>query len=229
LLATSAFNAYVGSLLFLAMLPLALGYFMWSQPLNAQQTAGGILLMVLVGLGFLVATAVILSSPVRRWLRGQLAHVIRWVRKGRDDGAQGLATFDAALTRGMEAVRRHPEELIYLLLVTACDWFSAMICLGFCFQRWHAPAVCRVAHRQRAGAFGGPGLHDPGGLGIQEGSMAAYHSLWHLVEQATLASVLFRVIYYFVPLAISLVFYRRLAGSSAKTMLEGEAPASKDG
>ena len=53
----------------------------------------------------------------------------------------------------------------------------------------------------------------PGGLGIVEGSMAGIFYLFGVpLEQATLASVLFRVIYYLVPFALSALFARRLAG-----------------
>ena len=213
-LATSVFNAYIGSLVFLATLPFALGYFFFSHTLNAQQTIGIIMVMVFLAVGFIVATAVILAPRVRGWVLGQLARVIQWVRRGRDDTAKGLATFDAAMIRGTAAVRRHPEELVMLLLVTACDWAAAMLCLGFCFRAlgtvlpWSVLLTCYVL-----GLSVGLISMIPGGLGIQEGSMAGLFHLYGVSwEQATLATVLFRVIYYFVPVAISLVFYRRLTG-----------------
>jgi uncharacterized membrane protein YbhN (UPF0104 family) len=51
----------------------------------------------------------------------------------------------------------------------------------------------------------------PGGLGIQEGSMAGIFSLLGTpFEQAILASILFRVIYYIFPYLISLFLSWRL-------------------
>ena len=48
----------------------------------------------------------------------------------------------------------------------------------------------------------------PGGLGVQEGTMAGvYHLLGVSLEQAVLVSLLFRLVYYMVPLGVSLVFY----------------------
>ena len=46
----------------------------------------------------------------------------------------------------------------------------------------------------------------PGGLGIQEGSMAGIFTLLgSTFEQAILASILFRVVYYILPYIVSLV------------------------
>ena len=51
----------------------------------------------------------------------------------------------------------------------------------------------------------------PGGLGVQEGSMAgAYHLLGVPLEQGVLVSFLFRLVYYVVPFGVSLLFYRNV-------------------
>ena len=51
----------------------------------------------------------------------------------------------------------------------------------------------------------------PGGLGVQEGSMAGIYALLGVpLNQAVLAAILFRVVYYFAPYLVSLAFYRRM-------------------
>jgi uncharacterized protein (TIRG00374 family) len=51
----------------------------------------------------------------------------------------------------------------------------------------------------------------PGGLGVQEASMAGMYALFGVpFAQAVLASVLFRVVYDFVPFLASLAVYRSL-------------------
>jgi uncharacterized protein (TIRG00374 family) len=51
----------------------------------------------------------------------------------------------------------------------------------------------------------------PGGFGIQEGSMAGIYGLLGIgFEQAVLAAILFRILYYLVPYFLILPFYRRL-------------------
>jgi uncharacterized protein (TIRG00374 family) len=57
----------------------------------------------------------------------------------------------------------------------------------------------------------------PGGLGAQEGSMGAVYALLGVpLEQAMLAAILFRAVYYLVPFLISLAFYRRLLREPGK-------------
>jgi uncharacterized protein (TIRG00374 family) len=51
----------------------------------------------------------------------------------------------------------------------------------------------------------------PGGLGVQEGSLAGIYALFGIpIGTAVLAAILFRIVYYFVPFLVSLGFYRRL-------------------
>ena len=48
----------------------------------------------------------------------------------------------------------------------------------------------------------------PGGMGVQEASMAGtYHLLGVPLEQAVLVALLFRLVYYMAPFGVSLVFY----------------------
>lgn len=58
----------------------------------------------------------------------------------------------------------------------------------------------------------------PGGLGTQDGSMTGVYVLLGVpLEQAVLAAVLFRLVYYAVPCSASLVVYRYLERASAST------------
>lgn len=51
----------------------------------------------------------------------------------------------------------------------------------------------------------------PGGLGVMEGSMAAvYYSLMVPLEEAIVAVILYRLIYYVFPFLTSLLVYRSL-------------------
>jgi uncharacterized membrane protein YbhN (UPF0104 family) len=51
----------------------------------------------------------------------------------------------------------------------------------------------------------------PGGLGVQEASLAGIYALLGIpFAQAVLVSILFRVVYDFIPFLLSLGLYRRL-------------------
>lgn len=58
----------------------------------------------------------------------------------------------------------------------------------------------------------------PGGLGIQDGSMAGLYALLGVpLQKAVLASILFRLVYYLVPYLVSLIFYGRLLRQVGRT------------
>jgi len=53
----------------------------------------------------------------------------------------------------------------------------------------------------------------PGGLGVQETSMAAIYSLFGVtVRSALLASILYRVFFYFIPIILSMIAYKLISG-----------------
>jgi uncharacterized protein (TIRG00374 family) len=63
----------------------------------------------------------------------------------------------------------------------------------------------------------------PGGLGVREGSTAGVFSLLGIaLEPALLASVLYRVVYFMVPYAVSLGFYWRLLRARRTAPIDAE-------
>ena len=74
----------------------------------------------------------------------------------------------------------------------------------------------RRRHSRAVGVALGVMSMVPGGLGVQEGSMAGtYHLLGVPLEEAVLVSVLFRLVYYVIPFLVSLAFYRRIMREGA--------------
>jgi uncharacterized protein (TIRG00374 family) len=92
------------------------------------------------------------------------------------------------------------------------DWFSSMVALECCFEALGyrlSPGVLVTGFA--IGVTAGLVSMVPGGLGVQDGSMAGiYHLLGVPLEHAVLAAVLFRVVYYFIPFGVSLASYWRL-------------------
>ncbi len=60
----------------------------------------------------------------------------------------------------------------------------------------------------------------PGGLGVQEASMAGVYALLGVpFVKATFTSILFRVLYDFIPFAVSLGFYHPLLRTSRQARM----------
>jgi glycosyltransferase 2 family protein len=210
ILAASFFAFYINSLGMLALLPIGLVYLFARHPLAKGATVGvGVGAVLLIGL-FILATALLFAGSLRTRLIRGLGRAARAVVH-RDLGPT-LDDFDATMTRGVTALRAHPGLLLLLLGLTVTDWGSSIAALWFCFDALGDPISLGVLLTGFAiGVTAGVLSMVPGGLGVQEGSMAGVYALLGVpLQKAVLASILFRVVYYLVPYLVSLGFYWRL-------------------
>jgi uncharacterized protein (TIRG00374 family) len=208
ILAPSLFQFYLASLPLVPLLLLSLGYILAGHVFRsgtayATVTAALTSLLVLAGL-------IILIAPVRHKAIWQLQNISRLLHI--KPAGSGLARFDAALSHGISLMRRRPAALAGVLLLTLIDWSSTVAALWLCFRSLGAaPGLLQTVTGFSLGITAGFISFIPGGLGVQEASMAGVFGLLGTpFSVAALAAVLFRVIYYFVPFTASLFFYRRL-------------------
>lgn len=209
-MAPSLFHAYIESLAFFALIPAGLIYLLLTHPLSS-----GVAVWLSVGTGILGAafaiTAVVFFFPPAR-------SVVLWVVRAfmrlvtRRDIAQALKNFEATLNRGLREVRTQPQSLLLPVGLIVADRVARVVVIWFCFQALGSDVEFGVTVTGFAiGVAAGVMSMVPGGIGVQEGSIVgAYHLLGVPLEEAVLASILFRAVYYMVPFGISLGFYRRL-------------------
>jgi uncharacterized protein (TIRG00374 family) len=128
------------------------------------------------------------------------------------DFGETLQPFDATLGRGVTAMLRKPFTLALALSLTWIDWFASIGVLWLCFDALGEPArVGVILTGYVIGVMAGVLSMIPGGLGVQEGSMAGiFVLLGASFQQSLLASILFRGVFFLLPYGISLVFYGRL-------------------
>lgn len=210
ILAASLFAFYISSLGMLALLPIGMVYLVARQPLSHGAAfgvgAGAVLLIAL----FLLATVLMFSGGFRTRLLGILRKIARSVL--RRDLGPALDDFNATISKGVTDLRAHPKNLLLLAALTVCDWGSSVISLGFCFDALGDPISPGVLVTGfTLGVTAGVVSMVPGGLGVQEGSMSGIYALLGVpLQQAVLAAILFRVVYYLIPYLVSLGFYWRL-------------------
>jgi uncharacterized protein (TIRG00374 family) len=210
IVAASLFNSYLDSLGMLALLPIGLGYLFARHPLSRGATiAVGIAAVLLVLLLFL-ATAVAFWPSLRTSVLRGLGKAARWLTHR--DLAATLGEFDATMSRGIQVLKTRPLWLALMVALVAADWTACVAALWFCFDALGEPIPLGVLLTGFAlGVTAGVLSMVPGGLGVQEGSMAGLYALLGVpLEKAVLASILFRVVYYLVPYLVSLGFYWRL-------------------
>jgi uncharacterized protein (TIRG00374 family) len=217
ILAPSLFQLYFSGLMLVVLLPVNLLYILFSRQLSPGTAMG-----ISIATGFLVllliiATVVVFSSRVRGMLLRNLGRVVHFIIRRKIDTA--LNDFDNAMTRGVTIIRHRPGVILILLLVGVGDWVGAVTAFWFCFAALGIfLGVGTLITGFSLGITAGFISMIPGGLGVQEGSMAGIFTLLGIPGRtAILAAILFRIVYYFVPFLISLGFYHRLLRESSKS------------
>ena len=210
IVAASLFNSYLDSLGMLALLPIGLGYLFVRHPLAPGATAAVGIAAVLLVILFFLATAMVFVPSLRTGVLRGLSKVGRELTH-RDLSAT-LDNFDATMTQGVKALKTRPLWLVLMVALVVADWSACIAALWFCFDALGDPISLGVLLTGFAlGVTAGILSMVPGGLGVQEGSMAGLYALLGVpLQRAVLAAILFRVVYYLIPYLVSLGFYWRL-------------------
>jgi len=137
IVAASLFYSYCSSLGMLALLPIGLAYLFAKHPLSQGTAASVAIGAVVLILAFLLATALVLASSLRRKLLRGLSRVARTALH-RDIGPL-LDEFDLTMARGVAALRQRPSFLVLLVGSVAVDWASSVATLWFCFDALGEP------------------------------------------------------------------------------------------
>jgi uncharacterized protein (TIRG00374 family) len=222
-LAASLFHSMLNNLLLFILVPVGLVYLLTNHPLPRNTAIGiGAIAGMLLFLIVLVA-AVFFVGPFRAAVLGMVG--VGWRKVTRRSVERQLKDLDSTLRRGEAAVRHQPTILVSPLVLVVADWASAVAVLGLCFGALGNPPELGVLLTGFSiGIVAGLLSMVPGGLGVQEGSMTALYTLLGVpFEQAALATVLFRVVYYFIPFLVSLGFYRRLLRGESELAPESGA------
>jgi len=208
--APSLFRSYFNNVVFIAFLPVALVYVLLSHHLTGPQITGIVLAAGLIILFLLGATAGVFSHSVRR----RLLHVASWTWRvfTRRNIESPLIDFEVTFGHGVNLIRSNPRVLIPLIGVIAGAWLAATGVVWSCFIALNTNLGFGLV---LAGLFIGrtAGVISflPGGLGAQDASMVGVYVLSGVpLAQAVLVAILFRLVYYFIPFAISIGFYRSL-------------------
>jgi uncharacterized protein (TIRG00374 family) len=224
-LAASLMYSSLSHLVLLALLPAALAYLLVVHPLSGRAMAAiamavGLLLTLLA-----LITATLFVERARRPLLGLIARGSRrWT--GRHGMATALDQLDAGLTAAAARLRSRPLQLAAPLALIAAEWGLAATTLGLCFGAL-GPAVrpAVLLTGLTVGVAAGLLSMLPGGLGTQDGSMTGVYVLLGVpLEQAILAAILFRLVYYAFPFSASLALYRRLQRPTASPAVPEAQP-----
>lgn len=215
--AASIFHSYFNGAIFFLLVPLAFFYFFSADVLMREEFAALAGVMVALLVLFLATTAALFSRKIREAALRIAVRIANAFRKS-SRFELFLDSFNSATHKGIERSRKKPFQLFALVILLLIDWAAMVASLGYCFSAFGTPVNFeKLLLGFAAGTIAGTVSMIPGGLVIQEGSMAGTFLLLGLdLETAVLAAVLFRIVYYFVPLAASFVFFGKLMIKSGK-------------
>ena len=214
-MAPSLFHGYIESLVFFALIPGGLIYLLLTHPLSPGVAVWLSVGTSILGAAFAMTAVVFFYGPARSvalWVVRVFMRVVT-----RRDIAPALENFEQTLNRGLREVRRRPQSLLLPVGLILADRAARVGVIWFCFQALGSDIEFGVTVTGFAiGVAAGVMSMVPGGIGVQEGTIVGtYHLLGVPLEEAVLASILFRAVYYMVPFGISLGFYRRLMRADA--------------
>jgi uncharacterized protein (TIRG00374 family) len=209
-LSSSILHYYFTSLDMLTFLPVCFTFLLFNANVPRSVAIALGLMTVLFGLVLLLFTGLIIFPSRRRPLINLLAHLSNKIIHR--DLAGWMAQLDESLTRGTQAIRQKPLKLVGIMMLTLLDFSCSIIAMGFVFDALGPPVKAGVlVSGYVIGIMAGLLSMVPGGLGIQEGSMAGIYALLGVrLEQAVLSAILFRILYYLLPYFLILPFYNRL-------------------
>jgi len=228
-LAASLFNSYLHLGIGAIVLPPSILYLMFLQQLSVlTRTAGAVVFVVSLAIAIVVNLAALLR-PVRSTLIRLLSRLVHLV--SRQDLSRTFAEFDSSLTEGLTLLTARPKRLAFLLSYHLGSWGVGLVALWFCFAALgRVPTTGVMISGYFIALAAGAISMIPGGLGVQDGSMAGIYALLGMpLEIAVLASILFRVLYYLLPFVIGLLIYwRELRRGTRERRTQETGESAKD-
>ena len=217
IVAASLFHSFASNVVILALFIVGLVSLLFGHVVLGSSPATVIFVVVMVMALLVVVTAMMVVRSLRKWVLRLVKTVWKWASH-RDIGPF-MADLDAALSKGLGAFKRHRLLLVGLVLVEVADWALSAGGLWFCFAALgKGPSLNVLLAGFSIGISAGNLSMVPGGLGIQEASMAGVFALLGVsLAHAALAAILFRVTNNFIPFFVSLPFYAHLMRRRANT------------
>lgn len=210
IVASSLIHSFLNNLDFLTLLLFGLVKLGVSQPLTTGQTAGIFAIAGVMLVSLIVFTVVVFTRDFRLIMLRVVSR--SWYLITHRDIECSLEEFEDSIDLGMDVFHEKPQVLIVPMAFILSDWTATVLCLSFCFQALGINIDTGTLITGFAIGFAA-GLISllPAGLGIQDASMAGVFALFGVpFTQAVLASILFRLVYYFIPFGVSLIYYRQL-------------------
>jgi len=212
----SLVQTFLTNISLLVFILLGFVYVLSSQNIDGTALVSTVTMVIVFATFALVSTALLFYRRLRRrsmLLAGRVAYyVISRVRPSSHITIVSLHRYLATLERGIEFLLSRKAQIIAPLFFIMLDWVLTILILqtSFTALRYAIPFSQTVVGFSVGIVLSFVSLI-PGGLGVMEGSMAAiFGGMGVPFETAVAAVLLFRMIYYILPLIVSAIFLREM-------------------
>jgi uncharacterized protein (TIRG00374 family) len=210
IMAASIFFSYLNFLIIVVFSAISLAYTLAGSKISsgiAMAFEAAFLIFILFSI---LLTLIMFNEKFRRTSLGFLSGIIKLVSK--KDMSENLQNTGLALSEGVIMTKKMPGYAVFLILTTLADWVTCLFILWFCFRAFDITlSPIFIISGFFLSVVAGMISMIPGGLGVQDLSEAGIYSILGVPFAGAIAvSVVFRVIYYFIPFLGGLVIYHRL-------------------
>ena len=128
-----------------------------------------------------------------------------WIRRERAE------VFFENFNESLNMIMRNRGVLLFPASLALLDWLFMFLCLKFSFIAIHYPVSNQVLMVGfSVGLFMSLFSLTPASIGLMEGSMAwSFYLMGFDYEYSLMAILIYRIAYYFAPIAISIFFFKR--------------------
>jgi hypothetical protein len=212
----SLVQTFLTNVILLFFVVFGFGYLLASHEIRGLAFGATAAFLVVSVLATVVALLLLVNRNLRRRTLFVLAEVantfLHRFLPARKPARVSIWRFQRNLNRGIEFLMQRKRHMIVPTLWIVVDWVATILILYSAF--WMIGATISlgiVIVGFSVGIVLSIVSFVPGGLGVMEGSMAAvFVSLSVPLETAVVAVLIFRVAYYFLPMLISLFFFRNM-------------------
>lgn len=200
-------------------------FFLYSEyKLSVREKEVGVLILLIAFLLSWITIQTIVHESFRKKLWQIVLYLLRaicrklhnprWFKEER------AAAFFENFNDSMNLIVRNSSILLVPAFYASLDWLFMFLCLKCSFLAFHASVDnITLLVGFSVGIFMSLISLTPASIGVMEGSMAGCFYLMGVdYEQALLATLLYRFAYYFLPILISIYFYKHFFVSSSENM-----------
>jgi uncharacterized protein (TIRG00374 family) len=210
ILSASLFHSYVAQVIVFSFLPFSFIYLLYAENVSHYTQIILTIALIISFIIFFLLSHLLFCENARKKILNFINKIsIKIIKKNFDSI---FNDFNITLTKGISLAKNQKKLLPFLLLMVFCEWMCCLTALWFCFKSFGIILNLGVLVAGFfIGIIAGYASIIPGGIGVQEASMSGVFSMLGVpFEDAIIASLLFRFVFYITPFLCGFMLYWKM-------------------